>query len=163
MSKTVPQQKPGRSAQDYRTPLDFQAAVRQRFGPITFDLAATPANTLAPHYFTRVDNALVQDWAQLGQPWLWCNPEYGALAPWMCKARDEGRRGVRSLFLVPASVGANWFAEFVHEQASVLFLNGRLTFQGCTGPYPKDCMLVLFGPWGDAVPKWYDVWNWRAV
>jgi hypothetical protein len=38
----------------------------------------------------------------------------------------------------------------------VLGLNGRLTFKGTTAPYPKDCMLSVFG-----VEPGFDVWSWR--
>jgi hypothetical protein len=39
-----------------------------------------------------------------------------------------------------------------------LLLNGRLTFDGCAAPYPKDCILALYGP---EIAPGYEVWNWR--
>ena len=39
------------SKQDYPTPDEFMAAVVDRFGPITFDLAAHAENTQSPNYF----------------------------------------------------------------------------------------------------------------
>jgi hypothetical protein len=60
--------------------------------------------------------------------------------------------------LVPASVGSNWYRDFIHERhgVKVLFLNGRICFDGKNG-YPKDCMLVLFGT---GQPFAVDVWTW---
>jgi hypothetical protein len=72
--------------------------------------------------------------------------------------------GAKTTMLVPAAVGANWWRDHVHEEASVLFLNGRLTFVGHTSPYPKDLALLLFATHTDHVaPKWYEVWNWRLL
>jgi hypothetical protein len=61
----------------------------------------------------------------------------------------------RIFFLVPAGVGANWFARHVDKKALVLFLNGRLSFDGIA-PYPKDCILACYG-----LKPGYEVWPWR--
>ena len=58
-------------------------------------------------------------------------------------------------FLVPAAVGSNWFRDYVDGKALVLLLNGRLSFDGA-GPYPKDCILCLYG-----IEPGYEVWSWR--
>ena len=62
----------------------------------------------------------------------------------------------RIYFLVPAAVGSNWFRGYVHKKALVLFLNGRLSFDG-KAPYPKDCLLAVYG-----VKAGYDVWKWKV-
>ena len=64
--------------------------------------------------------------------------------------------GSRILLLVPASIGANWFAEHVHQRAYVLALQGRLTFDGHTQSFPKDLILAVYG-WGPG----FGVWSWR--
>ncbi len=62
-------------------------------------------------------------------------------------------------FLVPASVGANWFSDAVDGRALVLFLNGRLCFMPDSSEvYPKDCLLALYSP--HVIPG-YEVWAWN--
>ena len=66
--------------------------------------------------------------------------------------------------LLPASVGANWFRDWVMCEADeVLFLNGRLAFmpERPTWLYPKDCMLVLYRDCPRRSLTGFDVWDWR--
>jgi len=153
----APNQKPGRSKQDYGTPPEFIAAVKRRLGIGEFavDLAASRENTIADEFYTYTINALARDWVFDG--WCWLNPPFARLEPWARHAFEQSRRGTRIAMLVPAGVGANWWRDHVHGKAFVLLLNGRITFVGETMPYPKDCALLLYGP--DVAPG-YDVWTW---
>lgn len=155
----APTQKPGKSRQDYRTPVAFLEAVKRRFGLLAFgiDLAADDANYVAPTYYTEKENALTQPWRTKGREFGWCNPPFATIAPWVEKAYREARIGARVLMLLPAAVGANWWRDWVDGKAFVLFLNGRLTFVGETTPYPKDCALLVYGP--DVAPG-STVWSW---
>jgi hypothetical protein len=157
-ARTMPQQKPGKSKQDYGTPKVFLDAVKKKFGIKRFawDLAATYYNAvdnLGPatgcyygpdHESVAFRDALACDWSKLGGD-LWLNPPYAHIAPWAekCTARVS-RRGVsasafyqvayrrrRIFFLVPVAVGSNWFAQHVFDKARVLLLNGRIPFDGC--------------------------------
>ncbi len=161
---TEPVQKPGRSKQDYGTPPAFLAAVRSllNIDAFVFDFATDGANSVAENYF--LDGALDEDWsAQLpDKAWGWLNPPYAKIGPWVKKAYETSKEGGHIAVLVPAAVGANWWREWVNQKADVLFLNGRLTFVGCTDPFPKDCALLLYHPTAYAVQGSYDVWNWRA-
>jgi phage N-6-adenine-methyltransferase len=162
---TMPAQRPGQSKQDYRTPPDFLTAVKARLGIREFaiDLAADDANPVAPIYYTETDNALLQSWAHPG--WGWCNPPFADLEPWVEKANWEAEHGwaadqrAQVAMLVPASVGSNWWATYVDGQAHVLLLSPRLTFVGCTAPYPKDCALLLYTPY---IRGGYECWRWKA-
>lgn len=153
----------GRSKQDYETPADFLAAVTRRFGPLAWDLAAEATNAKAPNWIGPLQDSLTVDWTALdpiGNAFL--NPPFGNIAPWAKKCAETAASPdfdprARILFLVPASVGANWFAEHVHRKALVLALQGRLTFVGCEQPYPKDCVLAV---WGVGLSG-FDVWEWR--
>jgi phage N-6-adenine-methyltransferase len=167
----------GHSAQDYQTPPEFIQAVKQLLGIQAFDidLAASPENAQASTSYTKEQDSLVQPWVYNG--WGWLNPPYANIRPWVAKAwrvskaqqntrmylGHDHARGIA--MLVPASVGANWWAFFVHGEATVLFLNGRLTFVGQTTPYPKDCALLLYGPitisWVEH-SKPYGVWDWKS-
>lgn len=159
---TEPIQKPGRSKQDYGTPPAFLAAVKDRLGIFQFDcdLAASKDNAVCPRYLSVMDDALSGIPWNRGPGWNWLNPPFTNLGAWANKADISMTLfGARTAMLVPAAVGANWWRDWVHERASVLFLNGRLTFVGCTDPYPKDCALLLYAPNHDGLN--YDVWTWR--
>ena len=87
----------------------------------------------------------------------WLNPPFGHIAPWARQCESYGVEGYKILLLTPASIGSNWFASYVFQKAMVLALNPRLTFKGCTDPYPKDLMLSLFG-FGYSG---FDLWRWK--
>lgn len=156
----MPEQKPGRSKQDYRTPPAFLRAVKERWAIEEFDcdLAADVLNRVCEHYYCLERDALVHPW-KLGDGWNWLNPPFGKLAPWVMrgwKQREES--GARTLILVPAGVGSNWWAEWVHEKALVLLLRPRMTFMDETDPYPKDLCLLVYAP--DVQPG-YQLWKWK--
>ena len=163
LSKTGPTINKGGSKQDYSTPKDFIEAVVSRFGPLAFDLAASADNTKAPQYFDEEDNALSRDWSKL-EGNLWLNPPFSDIAPWAAKCVqtqtaidvkiDPSRR---ILFLVPASVGSDWYRFYVRDFAYVLALSPRLKFEGCEDAYPKDCILAVYGHGF----RGFDTWRWK--
>lgn len=159
----TPAQKPGKSKQDYRTPPEFLEALLKKLCIKCFkmDLAAEKENTVAEYYYslTQLDDASVNDWNCQGN-WAYCNPPFACLAPWVRKAWEESRRGAHVAMLVPAGVGANWWRDWVHRKADVLFLNGRLAFMPDKPKwlYPKDCAVLLYTPYSIGG---YDVWDWR--
>lgn len=154
--KTGPAIARGKSKQDYPTPWEFIWACEHRFCPISFDLAASPENAKAPKFYTIEDDSLSKPWHELDGV-LWLNPPFDNIAPWAKKCEQEARLGAQILLLTPASVGANWFKNFVHRTALVLALNGRIQFMGASDPYPKDCILSVFGIEPCAG---FDVWTW---
>lgn len=169
----MPAQKPSTSKQDYGTPLAFIAAVEARFGKLDVDLAASPQNAKAPLFLTKEDDVLSLDWTELGTETLnWLNPEFREIAKYAVKCATSG---ARILFLVPASVGANWYWDHVHGKCLVLQV-GRMCFQGChvldketrlprcggdelcdgCANYPKDLMLCCYG-----YPPGIERWLWK--
>jgi phage N-6-adenine-methyltransferase len=182
----MPQQRPGESIQNRRTPVAFLDAVRHKLGIREFviDLAAEEDNAVAEQWYDKEQNALTLPWA-VGDGWNWLNPEFGDITPWVQYAwKETERAGVQTAVLVPAGVGSDWWRDWVHEKAHVLLLNGRLCFihdwqhtidpatekEGKGPPrfytqaplYPKDCCLLLYhSTWYQGAQKWYDVWDWR--
>lgn len=145
-----------RSFQAYETPLDLIAAIENRFGKLSVDLAATKENAKAPVWIAKEQDSLTVNWNEFrGRCFL--NPEFNNIAPWAKKCRNEANRGAHILFLVPASVGSNWFADFVNCYAMVMFLRPRLSFDG-KNSYPKDCMLCEYGPF--TLPG-FECWKWK--
>lgn len=143
------------SNQAYQTPPEFLTAVYRKFGINGFqlDAAADANNSIAPTHYDEQSNGLLQPWYNI----TWCNPPFANIAPWVEKAWIESEQGVTSFLLVPASVGANWWKNWVHDKAYVMFLNGRITFGGQTDPYPKDCALLIYRT---ATSGGYNVWSW---
>lgn len=182
---TMPRQKPGRSRQDYGTPWEFLNRVKDllQISHFSLDLAATRANSKGSgtrgtwdnrYYDIEYDSLKrVGDWMTGEGPydWAWLNPPFGNIAPWVKKAWHESGMGAQIAVLVPASVGSNWWRDWVHMKAEVIFLNGRITFEGETAPFPKDCALLLYGrhrdsgDWNradDGRRMCYSVWNWKT-
>jgi len=163
---TMPAQRPYQSKQDYATPKAFLDVAKTLLNIKTFniDFAADETNAVHTDYFDEQTDALsvsAKDWAEYCQDGFgWLNPPYENIAPWAERCRDVKGLGGNVLLLIPASVGSNWFKSYVHNQAWVLFLNGRLAFipDHPTWLYPKDCILCVYGP--DIATR-YDVWNWR--
>jgi phage N-6-adenine-methyltransferase len=182
-----PEQKPGRSKQNYATPRNFIEPVKARLAisEFQFDFAAEAENTKAPNYWTKEDNSLAKsgvEWAaQVSGGWGWLNPEFSDIDPWAARCVETKAAGGHVALLVPAGVGANWFRDHVDGHAHVLFLNGRLCFiedwattidpatlKPGKGPprcftseplYPKDCILCLYSP---EIAPGYRVWSWKT-
>lgn len=162
VARIMPAQKPGRSEQIVCTPDDFLAAFRERFGEITWDLAANSKNAVVrgPEFFGPGsffgEDALLQNWSRLDGN-LWLNPEFGDIGPWAEKSWIEGRSGARVNLFVPLS-SANWARDFCWGKALVYPLNPRVTFKGHGSPYPKDMMLVRYGV--ERTPR-AECWRWK--
>ena len=163
----APKQKPGQSKQDYSTPMDFIAVVKKRLHikRFTVDLAADRMNRKADRFLSEQDDALslVGGWHLLtGRGWGWLNPPFANIDPWAAGCAETSQDGGSVAFLVPASVGANWYRDHLHHKALVLGLCGRLAFiEGQPKElYPKDCILALFSP---LVAPGFDVWTWKET
>jgi hypothetical protein len=167
---TMPQQKPGKSRQDYRTPADFVAALKGRLGIVEFtiDLAAHAANTQARSWFgpgsdSYTDAFRAPSWARYCRHgWGFLNPEYSDIDPWAERCHETAAEGGHVAFLVPASVGSNWYRDHVDGHALVLALNGRLAFMPDNPDwlYPKDLICALYSP---LVAPGFEVWSWRSL
>lgn len=147
------------SEQSVGTPREFLDAVERRFGTLEFDLAANADNSVCgPHFYglgSPATDALITWWG--GKPlFMWCNPPFIHIEPWAAKCARDRHPEARIAFLIPASVGSNWFAEHVDGKALVLFLRPRLTFVGHSAPYPKDLILAMYGE-----KPGYECWKWR--
>ena len=167
--RKMPAQKPGKSKQDYQTPKNLIDAIKKEYEIKQFriDLAASKRNAQAQFFFSKKTDAFKQDWVKAigsnGSAWL--NPPYTNIGKWTMRcaesAYDLETVGSRIFLLVPASVGSNWFAD-MYRVCHVVALNGRITFVGHKKPYPKDCILAIFGelPYG-LKHEHMSVWRWK--
>jgi hypothetical protein len=160
--RRMPDQKPGRSRQDYGTPVKFIEAVVSRFGLIAWDLAAHEKNHVSPDWYGPGSASAIDslhqslDWATTAPgELLWLNPPFENIAPWARKCADSCDKGAKIAFLVPASIGSEWFAKYVYNKSFVLALRPRLSFDG-KNPYPKDCILCIYGE-----SPGFNLWKWH--
>lgn len=126
--RSMPKQKPGLSKQNYATPVEFIEAVKRRFKikEFVYDLAAEPETAKAKHFFSEEEDALSKDWKKL-RGHLWLNPPYGNITPWVqkCSESRDCRHSRTIYFLVPASVGANWFADWIASPIDRCEMGGK--------------------------------------
>jgi phage N-6-adenine-methyltransferase len=135
-------------------PLVFNALDKEfNFG---IDIAASKDNALLPVFFTKEQDALNIDWSTsfrtLGTKSVWCNPPYGKgyIKQFFNKAIEQKDKGVTSVFLVPATLDAQWLP--VNNISEIrIITGGRLSFyhpitdkkiNGNT----KGSMFVIFRP-----------------
>lgn len=154
---TGPTIKRHQSKQDYGTPKIFIEAVEKRFGKLSWDLAADKTNHKAACW---LDDAFGSDWYHLSGI-LWLNPPFNDITPWARKCAEEAKLGANILLLTPASIGSNWFRDYVWGKAKVLALCGRLTFEPETQPYPKDCILSIYNP-REGLDRPFEIWDWMG-
>lgn len=149
-----------KTVQEVGTDPKFLVKVRENFD-LSWDLACNEKNCIIGGtcgYLYPETNALKRDWNNL-DGFLWCNPPYKDIGPWVRKAYEESILGANILMLVPASVGSQWYKKYVHGKACVRFLTGRLTFIGHKAPYPKDLMLLIYAP--EHFEPSTDLWDWK--
>lgn len=150
----------GTSEQSVQTPAEFIHAVKRRWGLTEFywDLAADLDNRQAPNFFDEAQDALQQVWpTTAGREMCWLNPPYANIGAWVKKAAQSPQ--CHTLMLVPASVGTNWYRDWVFPYAATIVLNGRLTFVGHEHPYPKDLMLLHYAHGFGAAS--FSLWRWQ--
>jgi hypothetical protein len=165
---SMPEQKRYRSKQDYATPPQFLIAVMKLLNITSFshDYAADINNRKAGTFWDEEKDSLKQpnrDWRLMaGSGWGWLNPPYNNIGPWAEKCYYLSKHGGKVALLVPASVGSNWYRDYVHQKAGVFFLNGRIPFMPDkpTWLYPKDCLLALYDSAHERSAP--GIWSWRT-
>ena len=152
---SVPAQNPGKSKQDYSTPRDFLDAVEHKFGKIKWDLAAHEGNHVVNNFISEGKNSLSVDWHKY-KGLLWLNSPFDNIEVWAEKCALESELGAKILLFVPASVGSNWFADHVFGKSRVYATRPRITFVGCSDPYPKDMILCHYDK---TVEPGFELWR----
>lgn len=167
------------SSGDIWTPWEFIYATQTTFGCVfRVDLAAGgPESAKAPTWITPEQDSLKRDWVQVyhenrqDRGALWLNPPYSNIAPWArkCATTYTEDEQVEIFLLVPASIGANWFWDYVWDFATVYSV-GRMVFDNCfdrkTGQlvstvYPKDLILAHYT--NTTPSKTLQRWQWKAT
>ena len=115
------------------------------------DIAASSENHLVSTYLTEEDDSLTYDFSNFKGKYLWCNPPYSDITPWVELAiKNRNELGVGTVLLIPADTSVRWFGRCVDEADEITFITaGRINFVRADTQLPvngntKGSMLVLF-------------------
>lgn len=147
-----------------QTPLYLFRALDLEFN-FSLDAAALPETALCEKYLTPDIDALSVDWGDfiipsVRSPWVWLNPPYSDIGPWVEKAIEQQGRGIGTVMLVPQDTSTEWYpgeraSEVRHitgyHDENGKWHNGRLSFiNKATGKEmkgnPKGSTLIIFAP-----------------
>jgi phage N-6-adenine-methyltransferase len=127
----------------------------------TIDIAASQSNAKLPIFFTRDDNALINEWKGI----CWCNPPFGdkgtnALKFFVKKGHDEYCKNNNTIvMLVPTRTNTNWWRDYCSKAKEIRFITGRPNFKGCTHGLMQPLAIIVFAPHiGETIIKYQ---NWR--
>ena len=152
----------------WSTPSEVFQALNAEFN-FTVDVAASAENTHCQEYIDETENALgCREWAPdfyLDSPaghYVWCNPPYSDIMPWVKKAAEQSKRnGIGVVMLVMADTSVGWYAEAIKTCQEVRFVTGgRLAFINPETKQPvggnnKGSMFLIWHPFsrGDLIVK----------
>lgn len=127
--------------------MEFLLAAARKLGikEFVFDLAADAQNAICPEFYDESDDALGEGVSWVFDGIAWLNPPFGKIGGWVKKACSEAENGATIAVLIPASIGARWWIDYVVGKCRIIPLDGRIVFVGQTDPYPKDCALLVYG------------------
>jgi phage N-6-adenine-methyltransferase len=123
---------------DWETPEDLFRQYDDRFH-FTLDVCATAKTAKCERYFTKEQNALVQDWT--GER-CWCNPPYGRTIGDFVKKAAESK--ALTVMLIPARTDTKWFHIYIYMHRPIEFIKGRIRFVGAESTAPFPSMIVIF-------------------
>lgn len=138
----------------WQTPTPLFVALDAEFR-LTLDAAASADNALCNRYITEEQNTLETPWANyLSIPgYVWLNPPYSDITPFVQKAADESKNQIGTVMLVPADTSVGWFREAIETASEVRFIvGGRLAFINPVSGKPvsgnnKGSMLIIWHPY----------------
>lgn len=126
---------------DWATPQALVDGLAYIFGRFTLDVCATPETAKAPRYFTPDDDGLSHEWCGT----CWMNPPYGReISGWVRKAWESGKEGATVVCLLPARTDTDWWTRYVTKAETVLFMKGRIKFDGAEHGAPFPSAIVVF-------------------
>jgi phage N-6-adenine-methyltransferase len=138
---------------DWGTPYDLFWRLDALFGPFSLDAAANVRNGKCERVYTEIEDGLKQPWDAV----TFCNPPYGRdVGRWVEKAVHEVLSGncPRAVLLLAARTDTRWFHDLVLRYASqLLFVRGRVHFDGGVGPAPFPSMIAVFERGKEGPPK----------
>lgn len=111
------------SSNEFSTPDDFFNALNKEFN-FQADLACNEDNKKCE---VGLYDSLNANW-ELIDGWLWLNPPYSPLKPWVQKAQRSYLHGAKIVMLIPPILNTKYFSEVLPTE--IRFVVGRLKFIG---------------------------------
>ncbi|HBR1280834.1 TPA: phage N-6-adenine-methyltransferase [Klebsiella pneumoniae] len=138
----------------WRTPPALFACLNTEFC-FQLDAAAAAHNALCRKFITAEQNTLETPWDDyLSIPgYVWLNPPYSDITPFVKKAAAESINQIGTVMLVPADTSVGWFKEAIQTASEVRFITaGRLAFINPVTGKPvsgnnKGSMLIIWHPY----------------
>lgn len=128
----------------YETP-DYIFNYFDRMFKFDYDLAASENNRKLDKYLSKEDDSLSYDWHTLTQRFMWLNPPYSPLKPWIQKAQKESKLGAKIVMLVPPILNTRYLAESL--PSTIYFIVGRINFlldgEVLKGNTKDNCVFVF--------------------
>lgn len=132
---------------DWATPPVFFERVCRLFGlskENCLDVCATMENKKAPKFIAM--DSLTTKWSDSDVEWYWCNPPYGRqIGKWIDKAIEEGKQRP-CVLLLPARTDTKWFQRLAKKAEDIVFVAGRIRFEGAPAPAPFPSVVVRIAP-----------------
>lgn len=116
--------KKGKKLSDsWSTPQDLFNELNSRFGPFDLDVCANDGNAKCSTYIRPEDDALQQNWWVVGSN-AWMNPPYSDPYPWIQKASEEAKKGIKVVCLLKADHTPKWYKDFIYDYSKEAFYPG---------------------------------------
>ena len=165
----------------YGTPQPFFDRLNAVFGPFVLDPCAEKSTAKCARYFTEEDDGLSQDW---GENIVFMNPPFGryekacnekckkkrcverghhiekdiaGTSDWVAKAWTASLNGATVVGILPSSLGAKWFHDYVMRASTLIIVEGRISYlyEGEPTGHPDfDTIVAIWTPEGnDGFPE----------
>ena len=108
----------------FETPQRLFDSLNNEFN-FTTDLACNYENKKCLQYYTEDQDSLTKDWHKL-DGWLFLNPPYSPLKPWIQKAQRENKLGAKIDVLFTQIISIKYFQD--HLPSEIRFILGRVPF-----------------------------------
>ena len=115
----------------WRTPPEVFNTLNNEFLFVA-DMACTEENKLCGLGFTESDNSLGFNWFNVVEDrnpfkfnnYVWCNPPYSDIKPWVDKAIEAQLNGLGTVMLLNQDTSVGWFYEALQYVSEIRFITG---------------------------------------
>ena len=126
--------------QTYETPDELFKVLDNEFH-FTLDVCAGKSNRKVDNFFSKKDNALIQNWTGV----CWMNPPFKDMKQWVIKAYEESvKNNAVVVCLLPARTNNVWWHDYCMK-GEIRFIKGRVKFKGNKHGLPQPLAIVIFG------------------
>ena len=126
---------------EWGTPKDFFRKLDVIYN-FTLDPCSTPQNAKCKNFYTMEDDGLEKDWE--GET-VFVNPPYSKIKDWVLKCHRESLKpNTTVVMLIPSRTDTKWWHQYCMAAHQILFVKGRLKFEGGEHAAPFPSAVVVF-------------------